>query len=127
MRAFAASLMLGTLNALSAVLIFFVFAKGSATEVPSNPTYPSPWTSRKGSDRSRNKESVGGADDNERARLEEYASRDIRDTFGEEFLSQLDEEQEIVRSVQKERARICRDAGCSPDSPLTDPNQASTP
>lgn len=50
--------------------------------------------------------------------LEEQASLELRETFGENFCRQLEEEDEVVRSVHDQKARIGREAGCHPTSPL---------
>lgn len=90
------------------------------------PTYSDRWTGRShlGSTSrchggSRRRRTSASSNDNSRARLEGEASREIRETFGKDFARQLEEEQDVIRSVHAEKARIGREAGCPPTSPLS--------
>lgn len=83
-------------------------------------TVPDPWTRRshrqgagaRGSNN--NKVSI----DDSHQRLEEQTSRDTREIFGEDFCEQLEMEREAVRGVHELKARVGREAGCPPTSPL---------
>lgn len=88
--------------------------------VPDTPAHPDAWNSRQHQDSKARRRGPGSSSDsNPRARLEGQVSREIRETFGEEFCTQLEEESEVVRRVHEQRARIGREAGCCPTSPLS--------
>lgn len=122
-------------------LLLAFFAGPSTTAaafetVPDTPSYHDPWTSRshreavrdehdrygrKSSSNSRNRGSFSSLDGggSSRGQLEGQASREIREAFGDEFARQLEEEDEIVRSIHEHKARVGREAGCSESSPLS--------
>lgn len=90
--------------------------------VPDIPSRPDSWTSRShlgGAGRSSVGSSADIFNDDSTVRLEEQAAREVRETFGEDFSRQLEEERDIVSSVHEKKARIGMEAGCSPISPLS--------
>lgn len=104
----------------------------SAAGVSGTPVHSDPWTSRNAlestiHDQERRRKSRRSAPslENSRAGLEEQASREIRETFGEDFSRQLEEESEIVRGLHEHKARIGREAGCPPTSPLSSSSPSS--
>lgn len=87
------------------------------TAIPDNsPVQGGAWTTRP--QRGQGKASIG----NSHERLEDQASRETRETFGEDFCQQLETEQQAIRHANEGRARISREAGCSPMSPLSSPS-----
>lgn len=91
-----------------------------ATSVPDIPVRPGAWTTT-----SRQRGHEKASFDDAHRRLEEQASRETRETFGEDFCQQLENEQQAARASNGERARISREAGCSPASPLSSPSLGS--
>lgn len=92
----------------------------STSSVPDIPTHPDAWTSLRHQDSNTGRRGPASSSEiNPRARLEGQVSREIRETFGDEFCTQLEEESEIVRRAHEQRARIGREAGCSSTSPLS--------
>ena len=89
----------------------------AATAVPDTPVHPGAWTTT-GGQKEKGKGFIGSS----HQRLEEQASRETRETFGEDFCQQLEAEQQAVRTDKQGRARISREAGCSPTSPLSSPS-----
>lgn len=81
-------------------------------------TVPNTWTSRSSQDAGARCSRRASADDSHR-RLEEKASRETREIFGEDFCRQVEEEREAVRVVHDLKARVGREAGCHPTSPLS--------
>ena len=91
--------------------------------MPDIPSRPDSWTSRShlggastgSSSSSSSSSSVGSSSalfvDDSTARLEEQASREVRETFGEDFSRNLEEERDIVSSVHEKKPRIGREAG----------------
>lgn len=114
------------------VVVVLYLSVASAT-VPDIPSRPDSWTSRNhlgGASARSSSSSVGiGSsalfNDDSTARLEEEASREVRETFGEDFSKQLEEECDAVRSVHEQKARIGKEAGCSPISPLSSSSMPS--
>lgn len=111
------------------LVVLVVLSSGMAdATVPDIPSRPDSWTSRShlGAGSS---SSVGSSaalfNDDSTARLEEQASREVRETFGEDFSRQLEEERDIVSSVHEKKARIGTEAGCSPISPLSSSSMPS--
>lgn len=106
-----------------ALIALVVLCSGIAVAtVPNIPSRPDSWTSRShlgGASHSSLGSSADLLNDDSTARLEEQATREVRETFGEEFSRQLEEERDIVSSVHEKKARIGTEAGCSPVSPLS--------
>lgn len=106
-----------------ALVALVVLSSGIAgTTVPNIPSRPDSWTSRNHLGEA-GRSSVGSSadllHDDSTARLEEQATREVREAFGEEFSRLLEEERDIVSSVHEKKARIGTEAGCSPSSPLS--------
>lgn len=105
---------------LAAAAGFFPWSAATTT-VPDTPVHPGAWTTR-----SRKEGQEKTSIENSHLRLEEQASRETRETFGEDFCQQLENEQAAVRAANEGRARISREeAGCSPSSPLSSPSLGS--
>lgn len=102
-----------TRRRVAAVMVMGLTTAALGAELPDRPAnYVSSWTSRR---------QVGPHKSEpltDNWKLEEQASRELRETFGEDFCRQLEEEDEVVRSVHDQKARIGREAGCHPTSPL---------
>ena len=104
------------------LIALVVLSSGIAgATVPDIPSRPDSWTSRShlggastGSS-SGSSSSVGSSSalfvDDSTARLEEQASREVRETSGEDFSRNLEEERDIVSSVHEKKPRIGREAG----------------
>ena len=121
------------------LIALVVLSSGIAgATVPDIPSRPDSWTSRShlggastgSSSSSSSSSSVGSSSalfvDDSTARLEEQASREVRETFGEDFSRNLEQERDIVSSVHEKKARIGREAGCSPISPLASSSMPSS-
>ena len=122
------------------LIALVVLSSGIAgATVPDIPSRPDSWTSRShlggastgsSSSSSSSSSSVGSSSalfvDDSTARLEEQASREVRETFGEDFSRNLEEERDIVSSVHEKKVRIGREAGCSPISPLASSSMPSS-
>ncbi len=106
---------------LSAAGILLASVLPGLATVPDVPVHSDPWTTM-----NRPRQSPTGSSSSNGRRshrqLEEQASLETRETFGEEFCRQLEGEEEAVRSVNQRRARVSREAGCSPASPLSSPS-----
>ena len=105
-------------------LLFVLVSVASAT-VPDIPSRPDSWTSRSHLGRTSAGRSSALFHDDSTARLEEQASREVRETFGEDFSKQLEEECDMVRSAHEQKARTGKEAGCSPVSPLSSSSMPS--
>lgn len=53
--------------------------------------------------------------------MERQAQQELREMFGDEFCQQLEEEAAIIDSVHEQKARVGREADCTPTSPLASP------
>eukprot|EP00752_Nemacystus_decipiens_P018459 g16549.t1 len=93
--------------------------RSATANVPDTPVHPAgAWTTAR---RPREQEKASSIDFSHQ-QLEEEASRETRETFGEDFCQQLEDEQQAVWRANEARARISREAGCSPASPLSSPS-----
>lgn len=101
--------------AAAAVLNWSVAVTAVPLDTPAHPA--GAWTTT-----SRRRAQGKGSFDGSHQRLEEQASQETRETFGEDFYQQLEAEQHTVRRDKQGRARISREAGCSPASPLSSPS-----
>lgn len=116
---FSGFMLAGTTTVLLWMTSVVVLIVVSASSVPDTPTHPDAWISRGHQEDKGRRSPAYYSERNPRARLEGQVSREIRETFGEEFCTQLEEESEVVRRVHEQRARIGREAGCSSTSPLS--------
>lgn len=58
--------------------------------------------------------------------MERQVQRELREMFGDEFCDQLDEEAEMIEHAHENKARVGREAGCSPTSPLSSARSSLT-
>lgn len=105
---------------LTAMMVAVFIIMVAATPIVAT-TVPDPWTRRSRhqgagarDSSSKNKASI----DDSHQRLEEQTSRETREIFGEDFCEQLEMEREAVQIVHQLKARVGREAGCPPTSPL---------
>lgn len=107
------------MNRVNALLTAVAFVFLASTTPLVSGIVPDPWTSRS----SRKDAGVRGSEkasiDNSHRRLEDQVSRETQDLFGEDFSRQLEEEREASQVVHNLKARVGREAGCHPTSPLS--------
>lgn len=56
---------------------------------------------------------------NSREGLEEQVSKELMETFGQDFRAQVEAEKELIEEVYERKARAGKEAGCVPSSPLS--------